>query len=85
MTYLQLFQFVMMLGYLVMIFNCQKQRALTIFFLANVSIFLFLFGDFFRKTYGKSNLKNKITLKSLKSQNIDENNNINKNATLKEE
>lgn len=75
MTYLQLLQFLLMMVYLIIIFNCQQKRALTIFFLVNVTIFLFLFGNFFRKTYGKTS--NSLELKCfIDTEKTDENKNL---------
>ncbi|CAK9797105.1 Elongation of very long chain fatty acids protein 4 [Anthophora plagiata] len=55
MTGIQLIQFVIMLGYLMMVLvmDCKVPKALTYFFLANVVIFIYLFLDFYRKAYRK--------------------------------
>ncbi|XP_058452860.1 elongation of very long chain fatty acids protein AAEL008004 [Malaya genurostris] len=54
MTTLQLTQFGIMLVYLFLIitFQCSVPRSLSFFFVINVTIFLFLFGNFYRKAYG---------------------------------
>uniref|UniRef100_A0A182RA83 Elongation of very long chain fatty acids protein n=1 Tax=Anopheles funestus TaxID=62324 RepID=A0A182RA83_ANOFN len=54
-TTLQLLQFGIMLCYFVLInsMQCQVPRALTYFFVSNITIFLFLFIDFYRKAYRK--------------------------------
>ncbi|XP_026470359.1 elongation of very long chain fatty acids protein AAEL008004-like [Ctenocephalides felis] len=56
MTWIQLTQFCMMLAYLVFIvaMDCNLPRSLTFFFVGNVIIFLYLFSDFYRKTYKKN-------------------------------
>lgn len=53
MTWIQLIQFVIMLGYLMMILamDCKVPKALTYFFMTNVIIFIYLFSDFYRKAY----------------------------------
>ncbi|XP_036323652.1 elongation of very long chain fatty acids protein 7 isoform X2 [Rhagoletis pomonella] len=53
MTSIQLIQFVLILGYMVMVAakGCNMPRALTFFFVGNTIIFLYLFGNFYRKTY----------------------------------
>nr|XP_012154372.1 PREDICTED: elongation of very long chain fatty acids protein 7-like [Megachile rotundata] len=55
MTAMQLTQFALMLGYLLMILamDCKLPRAITYFFMANVVIFIYLFSDFYRKAYSK--------------------------------
>ncbi|XP_035911000.1 elongation of very long chain fatty acids protein 4 isoform X2 [Anopheles stephensi] len=54
-TTLQLLQFGIMLCYFVLInsMQCQVPRALTYFFVSNITIFLFLFINFYRKAYQK--------------------------------
>ncbi|XP_050078306.1 elongation of very long chain fatty acids protein 4 isoform X2 [Anopheles maculipalpis] len=54
-TTLQLLQFGIMLCYFVLInsMQCQVPRALTYFFVSNITIFLFLFINFYRKAYRK--------------------------------
>ncbi|XP_053994486.1 elongation of very long chain fatty acids protein 7-like [Hylaeus volcanicus] len=58
MTCLQLVQFVMMLCYLMMTLamDCKVPKTLTYFFMANVVLFLYLFGDFYRKSYTKKSI-----------------------------
>uniref|UniRef100_A0A182F0V8 Elongation of very long chain fatty acids protein n=2 Tax=Anopheles albimanus TaxID=7167 RepID=A0A182F0V8_ANOAL len=53
MTTLQLLQFGIMLCYFVLInsMQCQVPPALTYFFVSNITIFLFLFINFYRKAY----------------------------------
>uniref|UniRef100_A0A182Q5E2 Elongation of very long chain fatty acids protein n=1 Tax=Anopheles farauti TaxID=69004 RepID=A0A182Q5E2_9DIPT len=55
MTTLQLLQFGIMLCYFVLInsMQCHVPRALTYFFVSNITIFLFLFINFYRKAYRK--------------------------------
>ncbi|XP_018327722.1 elongation of very long chain fatty acids protein AAEL008004 isoform X2 [Agrilus planipennis] len=55
MTWIQLTQFCIMLVYLIYLIamDCKLPKALTFFFVANVTIFLFLFSDFYRKAYKK--------------------------------
>ncbi|XP_017777176.1 PREDICTED: elongation of very long chain fatty acids protein 7 [Nicrophorus vespilloides] len=55
MTWIQLGQFCIMLAYLtlIIVMDCQLPKALTFFFVANVVIFLYLFGNFYRKAYTK--------------------------------
>lgn len=52
-TWIQLTQFVMVVCYMVasICLSCQVDRFLTWVFIANGFIFLYLFGDFYRKTY----------------------------------
>lgn len=56
MTKIQLVQFVLILSYMISISakNCEMSKGLTYFFVANTVIFLYLFMDFYRKTYNKS-------------------------------
>lgn len=53
MTWIQLTQFCIMLVYLfsLMAMDCKLPKALTYFFVGNVVIFLYLFGDFYVKAY----------------------------------
>ncbi|XP_055640202.1 elongation of very long chain fatty acids protein 7 [Toxorhynchites rutilus septentrionalis] len=55
MTTLQLLQFGIMLVYLFLIitFQCSAPRSLSFFFVINVTIFLFLFWNFYRNAYGQ--------------------------------
>ena len=57
MTSIQLVQFVLIMGYMVMIAlkGCNMPKTLTFFFIGNTLIFLYLFGSFYKRTY-KSNL-----------------------------
>ncbi|KXJ75647.1 elongation of very long chain fatty acids protein AAEL008004 [Aedes albopictus] len=59
MTTIQLTQFGIMLVYLFLIisFQCSVPRSLTFFFVINVTIFLFLFWNFYRKAYNKEEKK----------------------------
>lgn len=52
-TWIQLVQFVIVLSYLMMVLmmDCKVPKALTYFMMTNMVIFLYLFGDFYRKTY----------------------------------
>ncbi|XP_033335533.1 elongation of very long chain fatty acid james bond protein [Megalopta genalis] len=52
-TWLQLVQFAIVLSYLFMVLvrDCQTPKPLTYFMMANMIIFLYLFGDFYRKAY----------------------------------
>ena len=58
MTGIQLTQFALMFGYLMMILvmDCKLPKALTYFFITNVVIFIYLFSDFYRKAYKKKQL-----------------------------
>ncbi|XP_055714737.1 elongation of very long chain fatty acids protein 7-like [Phlebotomus papatasi] len=58
-TTLQLAQFCVMLCYLTMIalMDSKLPRSHTFFFITNVIIFLYLFGDFYRKEYNKKHHK----------------------------
>lgn len=53
MTWIQLVQFVIVLSYLIMVLmmDCKVPKALTYFMMTNMVIFLYLFGDFYRKSY----------------------------------
>ncbi|XP_072758382.1 very long chain fatty acid elongase 7-like isoform X1 [Anoplolepis gracilipes] len=53
MTLIQLLQFALMLVYLMLTLamNCQSSKILTYFFTMNVIIFIYLFSDFYRKSY----------------------------------
>ncbi|XP_030371325.1 elongation of very long chain fatty acids protein 7 [Scaptodrosophila lebanonensis] len=55
MTSIQLIQFVLILGYMLLVAakGCNMPKALTFFFVGNTIIFLYLFGNFYRKTYNK--------------------------------
>ncbi|EEB15720.1 elongation of very long chain fatty acids protein, putative [Pediculus humanus corporis] len=54
-TWIQLVQFCIMLVYLssLIVLDCQLPKALTFFFTVNVTIFLYLFIQFYRKAYFK--------------------------------
>uniref|UniRef100_A0A1B0CDB3 Elongation of very long chain fatty acids protein n=1 Tax=Lutzomyia longipalpis TaxID=7200 RepID=A0A1B0CDB3_LUTLO len=58
-TTLQLAQFCVMLFYLtiIAIMDSKLPRSHTFFFITNVVIFLYLFGDFYRKEYNKKHYK----------------------------
>lgn len=53
MTTIQLIQFVLISGYMIIVAakGCNMPRALSFLFLANTIIFLYLFGKFYRNTY----------------------------------
>ncbi|XP_029168087.1 elongation of very long chain fatty acids protein AAEL008004 [Nylanderia fulva] len=53
MTKIQLLQFVLMLFYLLLtlVMDCRLPKALSYFFVTNVTIFIYLFSDFYRKAY----------------------------------
>ncbi|KAL6433261.1 hypothetical protein ACFW04_006453 [Cataglyphis niger] len=53
MTCIQLMQFGIIFFYLILtlVMDCRMPKALTYFFLTNVIIFIYLFSDFYRKTY----------------------------------
>lgn len=53
MTSIQLVQFILILGYMLLVGakGCNMPKTLTFFFVANTIIFLYLFGNFYRKTY----------------------------------
>lgn len=55
MTGMQLTQFGVMFFYLMMILamDCKVPKALTYFFIINIVIFIYLFGNFYRKTYNE--------------------------------
>lgn len=55
MTWMQLAQFGIMLCYLTFLLaiDCKLPKALTYFFATNVTIFIYLFSDFYRKAYRK--------------------------------
>ncbi|XP_012265647.1 elongation of very long chain fatty acids protein [Athalia rosae] len=55
MTWMQLAQFGIMLCYLTLLLaiDCKLPKALTYFFATNVTIFIYLFSDFYRKAYTK--------------------------------
>ncbi|XP_055848573.1 elongation of very long chain fatty acids protein 7 [Episyrphus balteatus] len=56
MTSIQLVQFVLILTYMIIVGakDCKMPKSLTFFFVVNALIFLFLFGNFYRKTYNKN-------------------------------
>lgn len=56
MTTIQLAQFVLILTYMIIIGakDCKMPKSLTFFFVVNTIIFLYLFGNFYRKTYNKN-------------------------------
>ncbi|KAH8264282.1 hypothetical protein KR038_005933 [Drosophila bunnanda] len=56
MTSIQLIQFVLILGYMLAVGakGCNMPKTLTFFFVGNTVIFLYLFGNFYRKTYKKA-------------------------------
>jgi len=49
-------QFCIMLTYLLFLlaYDCKFPKALTFFFISNVIVFLYLFSDFYRKAYKKT-------------------------------
>ncbi|XP_061390104.1 elongation of very long chain fatty acids protein 7-like [Musca vetustissima] len=53
MTSIQLIQFVLIMAYMVTIAlkGCNMPKSLTFFFIANTMIFLYLFGNFYKRTY----------------------------------
>lgn len=53
MTSIQLIQFVLIMAYMVTIAlkGCNMPKTLTFFFIANTLIFLYLFGNFYKRTY----------------------------------
>lgn len=75
MTWIQLIQFTLMLTYLllIVIFDCKLHRALTLFFVVNVVIFLYLFTSFYLKAYSQKRTAVVASLSSSKQ--IEENNN----------
>ncbi|KAF2901810.1 hypothetical protein ILUMI_04374 [Ignelater luminosus] len=77
MTWMQLTQFCLMLVYLmyVLAMDCKVPKALSFFFVANVVVFLYLFGDFYRKAYSKKNKMNLIANKAILNNNNDNHNN----------
>ncbi|KAJ3643351.1 hypothetical protein Zmor_026068 [Zophobas morio] len=70
MTWMQLTQFGIMLAYLVGIIamDCKLPKALTFFFVGNVVVFLYLFGNFYKNAYKKSNSSLKGEAKTIKVQ-----------------
>lgn len=56
MTWIQLVQFCIMLTYLLCLlaYDCKFPKALTFFFISNIIVFLYLFSDFYRKAYKKT-------------------------------
>lgn len=75
MTWLQLIQFGVMLIYLTVLtfMNCKLHGSLTIFFFTNTLIFLCLFANFYRNTYGSKPRK----------RTMDENNNTKQQIDIK--
>ena len=63
-------QFGIMLAYLVGIIamDCKLPKALTFFFVGNVVVFLYLFGNFYKNAYKKSNSSLKGEAKTIKVQ-----------------
>ncbi|XP_075150977.1 elongation of very long chain fatty acid james bond protein [Haematobia irritans] len=57
MTSIQLIQFVLIMAYMVTIAlkGCNMPKTLTFFFIANTMIFLYLFGNFYKRTYNSKN------------------------------
>ena len=55
-------QFCLMLVYLVslLVYDCKTPKALTVFFVGNVVVFLYLFSDFYRKAYNKKQKQKKV-------------------------
>lgn len=53
MTTIQLVQFVLIMAYMVTIAlkGCNMPKTLTLFFMVNTVIFMYLFGNFYRRTY----------------------------------
>ncbi|KAF3427944.1 hypothetical protein E2986_06180 [Frieseomelitta varia] len=58
MTWIQLVQFFVMLGYqlMILVMDCKVPKALTYFFITNAIIFIYLFGDFYQKAYKKKQI-----------------------------
>lgn len=78
MTKIQLIQFVLILSYMISISakNCKMSQGLTYFFVINASIFLYLFLDFYRKTYNKSRKSVQVECNGKAKTELDCNNNI---------
>ncbi|CAB3377385.1 Hypothetical predicted protein [Cloeon dipterum] len=59
MTWIQLIQFCLMVAYMLglLAYDCKLPKALTLFFVGNSVVFLFLFSDFYRKAYVKNKPK----------------------------
>lgn len=55
-------QFVIILAYLMTLlaFDCQLPKALTVYMAINCFIFLYLFGDFYRKAYQKRKVQDEL-------------------------
>lgn len=77
MTKIQLTQFVLILSYMISISakNCEMSKGLTYFFVVNAIIFLYLFMDFYRKTYNKSRKPAQMELNVNTKTQVDCNNN----------
>lgn len=56
-TWIQLLQFfaVVLFMFAFLTFGCTSDKFLTGFFIGNAFLFIYLFGDFYRKTYIKAN------------------------------
>uniref|UniRef100_A0A1A9V750 Elongation of very long chain fatty acids protein n=2 Tax=Glossina TaxID=44049 RepID=A0A1A9V750_GLOAU len=69
MTSIQLIQFVLIMIYMVTIAlkGCNMPKTLTFFFIANTLVFLYLFGNFYRKTYRDSKAHHKATKAALRA------------------
>lgn len=81
-TWIQLIQFTIMLSYLMLIvyLDCKLHRALTVFFMVNVSIFLYLFSSFYIKAYSKGKIRIATVDQTKKPlENIDPNKNVGSN------
>lgn len=78
MTKIQLIQFVLILSYMISISakNCEMSKGLTYFFVVNTTIFLYLFMDFYRKTYNKSKRPVQKELNGKVKAELDCNNNV---------
>nr|CAD7450317.1 unnamed protein product [Timema bartmani] len=57
-TWIQLTQFCLMLTYLLSLlaYDCKLPKGLTFFFVGNVTVFLYLFLDFYKKAYSSNKL-----------------------------
>lgn len=78
MTKIQLIQFVLILSYMISISakNCEMSKGLTYFFVVNTVIFLYLFADFYRKTYNKSKKPVRVENNGKAKTELDCNNNL---------
>ncbi|KAL5285294.1 hypothetical protein ACFFRR_007185 [Megaselia abdita] len=78
MTKIQLIQFVLILSYMISISakNCEMSNGLTYFFVINTVIFLYLFLDFYRKTYNKSKKAVQVEFNGKAKTELDCNNNV---------